>query len=104
MKLVWNDDAKFSMREVARYINRKFGKKSRKEFMQRLHDVEHYIKTNPDSPKIDPLSEGRKRVYRSVLINNLSKLVYYVEGDEINIAAFWDGRTDAEEQARRIKE
>jgi hypothetical protein len=53
---------------------------------------------------VDPLFEGRKGVYRSVLINNLSKLVYLVDDDEIRISAFWDGRTDADNQAKQIKD
>jgi plasmid stabilization system protein ParE len=104
MRLVWNDEAKASMRQVAKYINIKFGKKYRTQFIQRVHEAERYIKANPSSPKVDSLFEGRKKVYRSVLINNLSKLVYCVDGDEIRISAFWDGRTDAENQAQRIKD
>jgi len=104
MRLVWSDEAKASMRQVAKYINKKFGKKYRNQFIQRVHDAEQYIKTNPFSPKEDPLFEGRKKVYRSVLINNLSKLVYLVDDDEIRISAFRDGRTDADNQAKQIKD
>lgn len=48
MKLKWNLSAKSDMRQVARYVNRKFGRKARQEFMQRVKDVEKMIMRQPN--------------------------------------------------------
>ncbi|MCR5453706.1 MAG: hypothetical protein K6F33_01805 [Bacteroidales bacterium] len=39
---------------------------------------------------------NRFKSYRSIIINNLSKMVYFVDdnADTIYIAAFWDCRQD----------
>ena len=38
MKIKWNPSARADMRQVARYVNKKFGRKARQEFMQRVRD------------------------------------------------------------------
>lgn len=43
---------------------------------------------------IDPHFSERGNVYRSVIVDRLSKLVYYVKEDTIRIAAFWDCRQE----------
>ncbi len=104
MKIRWKDEAKISMRQIAKYINKRFGEKSRREFVQRVRDMEKSLKINPFFPKVDPLFDAFGKEYRSVFINGLSRMVYYVDGDIIRIAAFFDGRRDAEEESRRIME
>ena len=51
----------------------------------------------------DPLFSHRRYVYRSVIINGLSKLVYYVDNDSIYIAAFWDTRREPKNQADSVE-
>ena len=104
MKIRWKDEAKASMLQIAKYINIKFGKKSRLKFIQRVQDMEKSIKNNPFFPKVDPLFDGYGKEFRSVFINGLSRMVYYVDGDIIRIVAFFDGRRDAENQANQITE
>ena len=47
--------------------------------------------------------EGRAKTYRSVIVNGLNKMVYYVEDDTVYIAAFWDTRMEPIEQAARAE-
>ena len=53
--------------------------------------------------QIDPLFSDREKTYRSVIINGLNKLVYFVGDDILYIAAFWDTRMDDEDQAAQVK-
>ena len=94
MKIKWNSSARADMRQVARYVNRKFGRKARQEFMQRVKDAEQRIATQPNIGPIDPLYAGRLETYRSVIINGLNKMVYRVDGDIIYIVDFWDTRRE----------
>ena len=103
MKLKWNLSAKNDMRQVARYVNKKFGRKARQEFMRRVKDVEKMIMRQPNIGSIDPLYADRPLTYRSVIINGLNKMVYRIDGDIIYIVDFWDTRRAPKNQARQTK-
>ena len=60
--------------------------------------MEDNLKRTPNLGSIDPLFSDRPIAYRSVVINGLSKMVYYVKDDTIRIAAFWDTRQEPNEQ------
>ena len=98
MKTSWDPAAKESLRQIARYINTNFGHEARRHFIQLVQETENNLKRNPNIGFVDPLFANRCLTYRSVIINGLSKLVYYTEGDTIYIAAFWDTRKEPEKQ------
>ena len=98
MKTSWDPGAKASFRQIARYINSRFGRKTRQKFIQEVKDMEDNLKRTPNLGSIDPLFSDRPIAYRSVVINGLSKMVYYVKDDTIRIAAFWDTRQEPNEQ------
>ena len=81
MKTNWDPKAKDSLRQIARYINAKFGKKARVDFMQKVKDTELLLRRSPNVGQIDPLFDGRTIAYRSVVINGLNKMVY--QGNEV---------------------
>ena len=99
MKIRWNSSARADMRQVARYVNKKFGRKARQEFMQRVKDAEKRIATQPNIGIIDPLYADRPMTYRSVIINGLNKMVYRIDGDIIYVVDFWDTRREPVSQA-----
>ena len=99
MKVIWDPKAKENRSEVADYIRRQFGAKRKMRFLQEVREITNNLRTAPYIGKIDPLFEDRARTYRSVIVNGLNKMVYFVEGDIIYIAAFWDTRMNDEEQA-----
>jgi len=103
MKTKWDPKAKSSFRQIAKYIQRRFGSTARKNFIEEVKEIEGLLKRSPYVGKIDPLFANRPRTYRSIIINNLSKMVYFVEGDLIYIAAFWDTRCEPKKQAEQVK-
>ena len=44
-----------------------------------------------------------KQAYRSIIVRRLNKIVYYVQGNTIHIAAFWDTRREPKAQAHQTK-
>lgn len=98
MKIKWDPNAKASYRQVARYINTKFGRKARQEFMQKVKDTEGLMSRSPGIGQIDSLFASHAATYRSVIINGLNKMVYRIDGDIIYIVAFWDTRMEPNEQ------
>ena len=103
MKVKWDPKARASFRQVAHYVNMKFGRKARQAFMQRVKDTESLMSRSPDIGQIDPLFASHAATYRSVIVNGLNKMVYRVDGDVIYIVAFWDTRMEPEDQAARVK-
>ena len=92
------------MLDVAHYIQVKFGTKARKEFLSKVQNEENLLRRSPNIGMIDPLFNDRPITYRSVIINGLNKMVYYVEDSTLYIAGFWDTRQEPEAQAAQVKE
>lgn len=102
MKTIWAPQAKESLRQIAKYIQSDFGSKARKNFINEVRKRETLLKSNPNIGMIDPLFAHRQPTYRSVIINGLNKMVYYVENNTIYIAAFWDTRREPNAQVELI--
>ena len=99
MKVIWHPRAETAMLQVADYIREQFGFKRKKAFMQEVRQMAQKLRRSPYIGQIDPLFEGRSKTYRSVIVNGLNRMVYYIEDNTIHIAAFWDTRMEPEEQA-----
>ena len=103
MKVIWHPSAERGKLQVADYIREQFGFKRKKTFMQEVRQMTQKLRRSPYIGQIDPLFGGRAKTYRSVIVNGLNKMVYYVEDDTVHIAAFWDTRMEPEEQAAKVK-
>ena len=103
MKVIWHSQAKAGKKQIADYIRRKFGLKRKKEFMQEVDQTVRMVMRSPNVGQIDSLFEDRQETYRSVIINGLNKLVYRVDDNIIHVVAFWDTRSEPEEQAKQVK-
>jgi hypothetical protein len=71
-----------------------------------MDEVEQAVLAVADMPttgKLDPLVVHRRQAYRSIIDRRLNKVVCYVKGDTLHIAAFWDTRREPKNQARQTK-
>ena len=104
MKTVWEDPALEQLGEVADYIGDRFGEKRADVFLDEVRHVIDLLEYNPYMGALDPLLVGRSESYRSVLVNKLNKLVYYVDenNETIHIAAFWDCRREPLRQTEHL--
>lgn len=103
MNVIWDPKATIGKRKIANYIRRSFGLDRVKRFRQEVDQTIDMIMCHPNLGPIDPLFDDRPKTYRSVIINGLSKMVYFIDDDNIYIAAFWDCRQDPKEQASKVK-
>lgn len=99
MTIIWQTEASESFRQIVRYIHKRFGRKARLDFTQKVKNAEMLMKSQPNIGSIDPLFSDRAIMYRSMVINGLSKMVYCVRDDAIHIVAFWDCRREPTAQA-----
>jgi len=103
MKVIWDPQAKKNRSQVADYIRRQFGARRKIRFLQEVREITNKLRSAPYIGKIDPIFEDRARTYRSIIVNGLNKIVYFVEDDTIYIAAFWDTRMNDEGQAATVE-
>lgn len=103
MRVEWTEHAKKQKDQVADYIHQRFGYKRKKQFAKEVVQAVNVIIRNPNIGPIDPLFDDRPIAYRYVIINGLSKMVYYIDDDVIYIAAFWDTRREPKKQAEQVK-
>ena len=101
MKVIWHSKAKEGRRQIAAYIRRQFGLTHAKKFRQNVDQVIGMLMQSPNMGSIDHLFADRSTAYRSVIVNGLSKIVYRIDDDAINIVGFWDCRQEPQSQAEQ---
>lgn len=103
MKIVWHKGADRQLYQIAEYIRQEFGARRRRLFIQEVRQSTKMLQHSPNVGQIDPLFEDRQESYRSIIINGLNKLVYRIEDNTIHVVAFWDTRSEPEEQAKQVE-
>lgn len=94
MRVIITDFAKQEIRRTASYIQKEFGKISKNNFLQSIRLTRKLIGANPYlGPKEQSLDELPGN-YRSIVVNNLNKIVYSIKEDHILIEDLWDVRRE----------
>ncbi|MBQ3709443.1 MAG: type II toxin-antitoxin system RelE/ParE family toxin [Bacteroidales bacterium] len=102
MRVIITDFAKQEIRRTASYIQKEFGKISKNNFLQSIRLTRKLIGTNPYlGPKEQSLDELPGN-YRSIVVNNLNKIVYSIKEDHILIEDLWDVRREPNSLKRQI--
>ena len=104
MKVKWSPDAKAALDKTCDSIMETFGIKAKMKFKQEVRRVKDLLKTNPYLGPVEPLLADLPDNFRSIVVNHLNKIVYYVEDDTIHIADFWDTRKEPTQQAQQTKD
>ena len=102
MKVIWTPRAYESWLEAAKYIKKEFGWRALEKFRDSTLQWEEILATMPQTGHREPLLEGMKKTYRSVVINKKNKLIYTIEEDCIKIDDFWDTRREPNKQREQI--
>lgn len=92
MRVLWTKKAIAGWQEVADYILADFGDRAMQTFLERTEEAEETISLLPNIGSVEWNDTQEGVVYRYVTINRRSKMLYYVDGDVIFIADFWDIR------------
>lgn len=103
MRIVWHNKAEEQKDHIADYVFEYFGYDRMKQFLNEVEQTTQLINEYPNLGAIDSLFSNRQEEYRSVVIDELSKMVYLINEDTIHIVAFWDCRQEPEHQATETK-
>lgn len=102
MRIEWSKKAFKDLQEIENYILVKFGKRTQLAYNQEIRNHLQIFLETPEYGKIDPLFSKHSKTYRSVIIHKLSRLVYYIDGETIHIAAIWDTRREPKSQVSKL--
>lgn len=104
MKAVWTKRAAKSLQIIEAYLLREFGETKRAEFMSEAENTAKRLEKFPEMGKEEPLLVHRSKKYHSYLIppTHLSKIVYYIEMEQIVIADVWDTRREPKKVTRGL--
>ena len=81
---------------TSKYIKDEFGDTTLSKFLKKVHHTAELLTTCPKMGSVEELLSGGEIIYRSIVINGINKMVYYLDNDQIIIAAFWDARSEPE--------
>lgn len=92
MQVKYNKKAMSQISSVIDYYLAHFGVQPASNL---AHEIDEKVKTLRKYPEIgfpEPLLRGNYIHYRATIIGRYHKIIYYVRGNTLRIAAFWDMR------------
>lgn len=92
MHIIWSDRAYVRRQAIEDYILFSFGFAAQAKYVEAIEDWKKIVLENPQIGKVEPILEGMRKEYRSYVISELTKCIYYVEDDFIIVVDWWDTR------------
>ena len=92
MQILWSERAYARRQAIEDYILLSFGHVAWSQYVEAIEEWKKLVRKNPQIGPIEPLLEGGRKQYRSFVIANQTKCIYYVEDECIMIADWWDTR------------
>lgn len=103
-KIAWSDRAERAYGQIIDYVADEFGATRAKRYMKEVYETVDKLPENPKMGQIEPLLEGSRYEFRRLIIGHLTKIIYRVSEEHIEIADVWDTRKSPEELVARFKE
>lgn len=94
MVIIWSPKANKRLEEIYEYYKETGSKKIAKSIVSEIVSSVKMLKRFPKMAAIEPHLEGQTPLFRSLLVRNIFKVIYFVrEGkDSIEIVTIWDCR------------
>lgn len=86
--------------DIVGYSANTFGEAAAINIYERVKHCAYLLESNPLLGKREPLLAHRKREYRSLVVHESYKLIYYVGNNYISIAAIWNCKRNPKKLAR----
>ena len=96
MQVKWDKRALKRLEKATDYGLYKFGEITSVRFYQKIRSYDSLLTEHPRMGKIEPLLIGRRFEYRSLVVHEFFKLIYYINEvkDRIVVADLWDVRKE----------
>ena len=103
LKIKWATEARDRWRETALYIRQEWGFFALQKFKEKTEECQDRLEDFPALGKVEPLLEDRSKLYRSLVLTEQNKIIYYIEDNTIYIVDFWDTRREPKAQASKLR-
>ena len=98
----WSDYAQFEFLKTLEYVEEHFGEHTRNKLFNSVSHTNDILIQQPFAGRKEPLLENDLVQYRSILVSDINRIVYYVDEASVNVVDFWDMRRDPDFLAKRI--
>lgn len=103
VEVIWSKRANRERIAILTYGAETFGKLASSKLNAQIESYTVLLVENPHLGIIEPLLVERRREYRSVVVHEHYKLIYYIKGKSLYITDLWDTRREPAKLARRIR-
>ncbi|MBR5082134.1 MAG: type II toxin-antitoxin system RelE/ParE family toxin [Bacteroidales bacterium] len=103
MRVIWHPDAQNRLRQAVVYVQTEYGRRSSTKFIKEIYRSERLIAKFPHLGSAEPYLADAPVLYRSIVVNRLNKIIYWINDDVIEIVDFWDNRREPKKQAEQVK-
>ena len=104
MQVKWDKRAMKRLDKATEYGLYKFGEITSIRFYQKIRSYDSLLAEHPRMGKIEPLLIGRRFEYRSLVVHEFFKLIYYINEvkSRIVVSDFWDVRQEPQHLAEEV--
>lgn len=93
MNLNWSDISRDDLSAILSYVVTNFGRQRAEEALSDIKKYAELLTTFPKMGRIFVKDPELDIIYRSVT-TKLNKIVYFIDGEEVNIVTVWQNRQD----------
>lgn len=98
----WSKRAERAYGQIFDYIADDFGKTRARKYAAKVYAETNKLPANPGLGQREPLLEGARYEFRRLVIDDLTKVIYRITNNSIEIADVWDTRQDPKELVQRL--
>lgn len=103
VEVIWSKRANKERIATLVYGVKHFGIKATEKLNERIENYAILLAENPRMGIVEPLLAQRRHEYRSFVVHEHYKLVYYIIEDTLYIVDLWDTRRKPKGLAHRIQ-
>jgi|OpeIllAssembly_1097287.scaffolds.fasta_scaffold851533_1 plasmid stabilization system protein ParE len=91
LKIFWTDSARLQLEDIFKYYHENAGLKIAQKLKNQIYNRTNQLETFPESGPREPLLSARRFDYRYLIEGNY-KIIYWIDNQNIKIAAVFDCR------------
>lgn len=100
MQVKWFRRAVGMLDDALAYSFQEFDERTARRFYDNIRRYESLLSDNPQLGKVEPLLTHRKKEYRSIVVHESYKLIYYVGKTSIYVIALWNCKQNPRKLAK----
>ena len=102
MQVIWSERAYIRRQAIEDYILYSFGFSALRHYEEEIDSWINTLTANPEAGPVEPILQNMRKEYRSFVIEEQTKGIYYVEDDLLVIVDWWDTRRELDTLKRGL--